>query len=215
MSNMTDFPDTSKTDTSKTDAILTAAFAQFSQYGFQKTSMSDIARAMGISRASLYTYFDNKEEIFKKACVNINAQSLQKVERLLTGHGAASPIAERVNDALLARYGMFLEIAKSPHGSEIYNERNRLCGALAQESVRDLRLLLTKALKAAEKSGEINLKNINLSPAAAAEILQMSAAGLKVEAVDSKAYGARLQAFIRIFFAGIGARKIKKAIMAH
>ena len=51
-------------DNSKRNDIIEAAFTQFIQYGFQKTTMADIAVATGISRPSIYTYFENKEEIF-------------------------------------------------------------------------------------------------------------------------------------------------------
>lgn len=192
-----------QTDTSKRTDIMTAAFTQFSQYGFEKTSMADIARATGISRASLYTYFDNKEQIFRGACVTINAQTLAGVAQALAADGRDLPMAQRMENALLERYGRLLDIARSPHGSEIYNERNRLCGALAQDSVRDLRALLAKALKAADKSGEISLKHIGLSPAAAAEILQMAAAGLKAETPNVKTYRKRLHGLVRLFFAGL------------
>ncbi|NDG94170.1 MAG: TetR/AcrR family transcriptional regulator, partial [Gammaproteobacteria bacterium] len=53
----------SSKQTTKRDAILTAAGEQFNQYGFQKTSMEDIAQRLGVSRASLYSYFTNKDDI--------------------------------------------------------------------------------------------------------------------------------------------------------
>ena len=49
-------------DNSKHNDIIEAAFTQFIQYGFQKTTMADIAVATGISRPSIYTYFENKED---------------------------------------------------------------------------------------------------------------------------------------------------------
>jgi AcrR family transcriptional regulator len=44
--------------------ILEAAGGQFLVYGFAGTSMQGIAKVAGISRASLYTYFSNKESVF-------------------------------------------------------------------------------------------------------------------------------------------------------
>ena len=41
------------------EAILASAFTQFSRYGFRRTSMVDIAKETGTSRASLYSYFAN------------------------------------------------------------------------------------------------------------------------------------------------------------
>ena len=70
-------------DVSKHNGILEAAFTQFIQYGFQKTTMADIANAANISRPSIYTYFDNKEEIFKATCIKINELSHQNIAQLL------------------------------------------------------------------------------------------------------------------------------------
>ena len=60
----------------KRNAILVSAFTQFSGYGFRRTSMEDIATAAGVSRASLYSYFGNKEEIFRCLSASIHEQAL-------------------------------------------------------------------------------------------------------------------------------------------
>jgi len=46
-------------------AILEAATGIFRRYGFKKTSMDDIARAVGLSRQGLYLHFPTKEALFK------------------------------------------------------------------------------------------------------------------------------------------------------
>lgn len=46
------------------DDILTVAQKLFQQYGLKKTTMEDIARAMGKGKSTLYYYFCSKEEIF-------------------------------------------------------------------------------------------------------------------------------------------------------
>jgi TetR/AcrR family transcriptional regulator len=47
----------------KKDQIKTAALRCFSQYGYNKTTMDDIANAIGMKKASLYYYYKNKETI--------------------------------------------------------------------------------------------------------------------------------------------------------
>jgi AcrR family transcriptional regulator len=190
-------------DTSRHNDILEAAFTQFIQYGFQKTTMADIANASSISRPSIYTYFDNKEEIFKATCIKINKLSHQKVVQFLEGNHQNWTVRMKIEAALSEHYFRFLEISKSPHGSELYHEHNRLCGEIAQKSVKQLRNLLTEALKRADLNGEIDLKNINTSAAMAAEILQMSTAGLKAELPPVKTFKKRLKQFVIIFFTGL------------
>jgi AcrR family transcriptional regulator len=43
---------------------LQAARSVFLRYGYKRTTMNDIAEAVGVSRAALYLVFKNKEEIF-------------------------------------------------------------------------------------------------------------------------------------------------------
>ncbi|MBO7491069.1 MAG: TetR/AcrR family transcriptional regulator [Bacteroidales bacterium] len=49
----------------KTDAAIQVVAANlFQKYGFEKTSMEDIAREAHKSKRSIYNYFSNKEELF-------------------------------------------------------------------------------------------------------------------------------------------------------
>lgn len=45
------------------DKILQKAAASFMKYGFKSVSMDDIARELGISKKTLYQYFENKEDL--------------------------------------------------------------------------------------------------------------------------------------------------------
>jgi AcrR family transcriptional regulator len=44
--------------------ILAAAGRCFARYGFEKTTIDDIGRSVGLNKASLYYYYKNKEAIF-------------------------------------------------------------------------------------------------------------------------------------------------------
>lgn len=48
------------------DEILDAALALFAARGFAATRMCDVARRAGISKGTLYLYFDSKEAIFRE-----------------------------------------------------------------------------------------------------------------------------------------------------
>ncbi len=57
------------------DDILLKAQTLFQTYGFRKTTMEDIARAMGKGKSTLYYYYTSKEDIFKTVLL----QELQEV----------------------------------------------------------------------------------------------------------------------------------------
>src|SRR4029079_17432894 len=51
-------------DPRKRQQILAGARKVFHENGFDAASMHDIARAAGVSKGTLYVYFENKERLF-------------------------------------------------------------------------------------------------------------------------------------------------------
>ena len=47
--------------------IIEAALEVFCRKGYRAAKMSDIAKELGISKGAIYTYFNNKEELFTQA----------------------------------------------------------------------------------------------------------------------------------------------------
>ena len=62
--------------------ILDAAESRFSHYGYNKTTMAEIAEDAGMSAANLYRYFENKQDIMIECashCMNGRIEELNKV----------------------------------------------------------------------------------------------------------------------------------------
>ena len=57
------------------ERILEVASEQFHQKGYDRTSLDDVARALSVTKPSLYYHFENKEDILK-GCVTEAAQRL-------------------------------------------------------------------------------------------------------------------------------------------
>ncbi|MBN8709828.1 MAG: hypothetical protein BGO12_24145 [Verrucomicrobia bacterium 61-8] len=55
-------------DHSRREQILAVAAEQFRTLGYQKTSISDIGRAIGISHAYVYRFFESKQSIGEAVC---------------------------------------------------------------------------------------------------------------------------------------------------
>ncbi len=106
--------------------LLDAAMEQFAQHGFAKTSMSDIAKASGISRTSLYNHFPTKEDVFKALSGRINARVYDEVVAALSKPGTWD---QRLLGIVNARVSWVYELLHaSEFGRELINEKNRLCG---------------------------------------------------------------------------------------
>jgi AcrR family transcriptional regulator len=52
------------------DQIVAAATEHFSRYGYDKTTVSDLAKAIGFSKAYIYKFFESKQAIGEMICSN-------------------------------------------------------------------------------------------------------------------------------------------------
>jgi AcrR family transcriptional regulator len=93
------------------DEALDAAMKVFWKTGYEGTSLSDLTRAMGIERPSLYATFGNKEELFRKV--------LDRYACTAAGFAAAAlqePTARAVAEHLLMGNAEVLANPNSPAG---------------------------------------------------------------------------------------------------
>ncbi|WP_321833740.1 TetR/AcrR family transcriptional regulator [Pseudomonas kulmbachensis] len=65
------------------DQIVAAANQHFSQYGYGKTTVSDLAKAIGFSKAYIYKFFDSKQAIGEAICSNCLAEIVAAVEHAI------------------------------------------------------------------------------------------------------------------------------------
>ncbi|MFZ3205446.1 MAG: TetR/AcrR family transcriptional regulator [Pseudomonas sp.] len=56
------------------DQIVAAATEHFSRYGYEKTTVSDLAKAIGFSKAYIYKFFESKQAIGEMICANCLSQ---------------------------------------------------------------------------------------------------------------------------------------------
>ena len=63
--------------------IVAAANEHFSQYGYSKTTVSDLAKAIGFSKAYIYKFFDSKQAIGEAICANCLAEIVAAVEKAI------------------------------------------------------------------------------------------------------------------------------------
>ena len=78
---------------SRPSELLQAALEVFVERGFSSARLDDVASRAGVSKGTLYLYFDNKEEIFTELCL----RSAKAIKTILAG-------AEDLPDPLAALY---------------------------------------------------------------------------------------------------------------
>ncbi|MAI26522.1 MAG: TetR/AcrR family transcriptional regulator [Myxococcota bacterium] len=194
----------SKTKNPKREAILTASSRLFRQYGYRRTAMEDIAKETGMSRPSVYSYFKNKDEVFRSLSERIHENALYETSQMLEADPETTTLEERLEGALAAKLGGVHTFGdESPHGNEICDEANRLCGDIVSDTSSRFQAMLATALRKASREGDIDLGHPRTSPQIAAELLNLGAYGLIRGAEDSATFHKRLGHFVKIYVAGL------------
>ncbi|AJA11085.1 hypothetical protein SKP52_21105 [Sphingopyxis fribergensis] len=90
----------------------------FARYGLRKTSMEDVAIALGVSRQALYNRYGSKGALIGWATKALIDTSLD--DALASINQPAKTLVERLADAFDAWVGRHIEALRaSPHGTEI------------------------------------------------------------------------------------------------
>ena len=76
--------------TARPAEILAAALASFAERGFAATRLEDVAARAGVTKGTLYLYFDNKEELFKAVVRQELVPNLERAEAMVAGSAAPS-----------------------------------------------------------------------------------------------------------------------------
>ncbi|MDC7713985.1 TetR/AcrR family transcriptional regulator [Vogesella sp. LYT5W] len=84
------------------DQIVAAATEHFSLYGYEKTTVSDLAKAIGFSKAYIYKFFESKQAIGEMICANC----LREIENDVR---AAVDAAERPPEKLRRMFRTIVE----------------------------------------------------------------------------------------------------------
>jgi len=79
------------------EEILSAALESFAERGFAATRIEDVAARAGISKGTLYLYFDGKEELFKAVVRQALLPNLARIEALAASfEGPSGSLLERL-----------------------------------------------------------------------------------------------------------------------
>ena len=86
--------------------ILNAASQCFARYGYEKTTMDDIGRMVGLNKASLYYYYTNKEAIFTEV---IFLEREKYIASLQERVNLENSIRKKISSYMIGRYRFIFE----------------------------------------------------------------------------------------------------------
>ena len=80
----------------KAEQILTGAMQEFLVHGYAATSMDRVAKAAGVSKATVYSYFQDKEGLFAALIQQFARRKFSIIQRLLPLEGDGSVVLRQL-----------------------------------------------------------------------------------------------------------------------
>jgi len=118
-------------DTEARGRLVDAARRCFERFGFEKTTLSDVAAEAGVTRRTVYRYFDNTDELLR-AAVALAAGGI--VDRMVAHSRSCANAGERIVEAMVF---LCREIPADPHLGPLFNPgqgaRAGISSAIAME----------------------------------------------------------------------------------
>ncbi len=178
----------------KPNAIVLAGLKLFTQYGYRKTSIDDIAQAAQVAKRTVYLHFENKAAVFLAILEYLGGQVRERCSAAESKGGTA---VDRLTGLLGAYFGMGFELfSKSEHMPELEETFSKL----ARSRIGDLNVefedRLAKFLRSLQKTGEIAGPPHGITVEQIVRILYRAAEGTKHDADlqgDRKALQGRLR----------------------
>ncbi|KVQ50676.1 AcrR family transcriptional regulator [Burkholderia territorii] len=136
--------------------IVDAATEYFSRYGYEKTTVSDLAKEIGFSKAYIYKFFDSKQAIGQVICANRLAAIVAAVSENVDGAHGATEKFRRMFKTLLAS------------GSQLFFQDRKLYDIAAEAAASpwpsvkgyedQIRQLIADILRLGRETGEFERK---------------------------------------------------------
>jgi TetR/AcrR family transcriptional regulator len=144
--------------------LVAAALALFVEKGYAATSVEEIARRAGVSKGTLFLYFESKEELFKAVVRdNVSSALREGFEELRAWPGSTAELVPHLLLQWWRRYGatpaggltklMMSEARNFPTLAEFYQ----------QEVVLPAQELIRATLRRGIRQGEFRRVNVNLA----------------------------------------------------
>jgi len=141
------------------DRIMAAALARFRHYGYNKTTMAEIAADSGMSTANIYRYFENKQEM---ACLCVGNCIRDRIEQVET---ASNNVQLNARDRLRAFVQTLLQNCHDTYSRDV--KIHELVMVITNEhpdiihnKIARLQAQIEKILTSGNTAGEFNITDI-------------------------------------------------------
>jgi AcrR family transcriptional regulator len=109
--------------------VMRTAEELFKKVGFRAVTMELVAREANVAKATLYSYFKNKDELYMEVCARMARILRASVEQALLKPDTS--LDERLADAVIAKHRpVFTLVRASPHAAESSTYTHSMAGEI-------------------------------------------------------------------------------------
>ncbi len=129
--------------------ILESAFVEFSRHGYAMTTLDHIAERAGVTKGTIYVYFENKEHLFISMVRELMKATLDTVQDMFERHEGSTADLLRAQFSFIYRHivedrrrrevvrMLIAEASRFPALADRYHEEiHRPCLELLQQTIR-------------------------------------------------------------------------------
>lgn len=137
--------DSTNDENARYKRVIRAAEELFKKVGFRAVTMELVAREGDVAKATLYSYFKNKDELFLAVCARMARYLRGAAEQALTKPDTA--LDERVAGGVIAKPDcVFALVRGSPHAQELFSYTHSMAGEIFAQLDTDILDMLGAAL---------------------------------------------------------------------
>jgi TetR/AcrR family transcriptional regulator len=145
-------------DNEKLLHILEVARKRFAHFGFAKTTMSEIASDVGMSKASLYYYFPDKEHLFAGVIGREMDSFIERMIAVVEAPGKASDKLKLYNTERLLSFQQLVNLGKFSTSS--FDSLKPAFSSLQEAFFKRENDLIVRVLQLGVKNDEFDIKDI-------------------------------------------------------
>ncbi len=181
--------------------IVDAALIRFNRFGYNKTTMAEIADDTGMSAANLYRYFNNKQDIATACCAKTMDGNLEKLRFI--AH-SSRPFAECLEQYALTMIETSHELAAGDSKiGELVAFITRDRSEIVLEKLENHYALIAELLTKAQRNGEISCEDIPNSAKYIYSAFVVFDVPLFVGFYDREEYERRAQGIVQMLVNGL------------
>src|SRR5690349_14732153 len=136
--------------------IVAAADEHFSRYGYEKTTVSDLAKAIGFSKAYIYKFFESKQAIGEMICNSCLREIQAEVVAAVSGTDRPPEKLRRMFKTIVEASRRLFSQDRKLYEIAISAASERWQSAIAHEEF--VRQLILEVLQQGRDSGEFERK---------------------------------------------------------